>query len=311
MRTTGVPALEGLQLPLIAAPMTGVSSAELVVAACAQGIVGSFPTHNAHDADQLDAWLTRIRQDLANVMSPGPIAPNLIVHPTNRRLAADLDCLRAHSVELVITSVGSPAAVVGPLHEAGCAVLADVASLRQARRAAEAGVDGLVLLSAGAGGQTGHANPLAFVRAVRDFFEGVVVLAGGIADGQALWAAEVLGADLGYAGTAFIATKESLASAEYQEAVVTSTLDDVRLSDAVSGLPASILAQWLDAREAAPVEKGDFREDRLIANQDLWSAGHGVTQVRELTTVAGVVTRLRAEYDDARQRTASYPVLAR
>jgi nitronate monooxygenase len=300
MTTPAVATLRGLRLPMIAAPMTGVSSAALVTAACAEGVVGSFPTHNARSVDELDDWLTSIANGLRGVADAGPVAPNLVVHPTNRRLHADVECLRGHGVEVVITSVGSPAAVVPALHESGCAVLADVATLRQAHRAAEAGVDGLVLLTAGAGGQTGHANPFAFVRAVRAFYDGVVVLAGGIADGQALWAAQVLGADLGYVGTPFIATRESLASAAYQQAVVEATLDDVRLSDAVSGLPASILGQWLDARDADPVVTGDFQEERLVANPDVWSAGHGVTQVLQVSSAAEVVAGIRSGYDAAR-----------
>jgi len=284
--------------------MTGVSGPELVRAACAEGIVGSFPTHNARDVAELDAWLTDIDRGLADVAEPGPIAPNLVVHPTNRRLQADLDCVLAHGAPMVITSVGSPAAVVPALHEGGCAVLADVATLRQARKATEAGVDGLVLLTAGAGGQTGHANPFAFVRAVREFFTGTIVLAGGIADGRALWAAQVLGADLGYAGTSFIATRESLASPAYQQALVAATLDDVRLSAEVSGLPASVLAQWLEQREEAPVAAGDFQEDRLTAAPDVWSAGHGVTSVRAIATVAEVVDRFGDEYGRARKESA-------
>ncbi|WP_110207812.1 NAD(P)H-dependent flavin oxidoreductase [Nocardioides daejeonensis] len=298
--TTFADDLDRLRIPLIAAPMTGVSSPELVMEACAAGVVGSFPTHNARDVAELDAWLTRVKGGLAPYPEAGPIAPNLVVHGTNRRLAADLDCVLKHGVRVVITSVGSPAAVVPDLHAAGCAVLADVATLRQAHRAAEAGVDGLVLLTAGAGGQTGHANPFAFVSAVREFFAGVVVLAGGLSDGRALCAARVLGADLGYAGTPFIATRESLASPDYQQALVEASLDDVRLSDAVSGLPASILAGWLEAQAAEPVTAGDFREDRLVANPDVWSAGHGVTRVRGISTVADVIDLLAAEYQSAR-----------
>ncbi|GAA3523977.1 NAD(P)H-dependent flavin oxidoreductase [Nocardioides daeguensis] len=300
MTTASLDILRSLPLPMIAAPMTGVSSPALVVAACAEGVVGSFPTHNAGSVDELDDWLSGMSDRLVGVPGAAPVAPNLVVHPSNRRLEADLACLRRHQVRVVITSVGSPAAVVPALHEAGCAVLADVATLRQAHRAAQAGVDGLVLLTAGAGGQTGHANPFAFVRAVREFFDGVVVLAGGIADGRALWAAQVLGADLGYVGTPFIATCESVASDDYRAALVAATLDDVRLSDAVSGLPASILAQWLDARADAPVTAGDFQEERLVANPDVWSAGHAVTQVREVSSVAEVVARIRAGYQAAR-----------
>jgi nitronate monooxygenase len=290
-----------LSLPLIAAPMTGVSGPDLMVAACRNGVIGSFPTHNAGTVDELDAWLHRIAAGLAPYDAPAPLAPNLVVHPTNTRLEADLDRLVAHGTELVITSVGSPAPVVGRLHDSGCQVLADVATLRQADKAIAAGVDGLVLLSAGAGGQTGHANPFAFVRAVRDRFAGTIVLAGGIADGVALYAAQALGADLAYMGTPFIATAESLASAEYRSALVSSTMDDVRLSDEVAGLPASLLAGWLEARTASKAVAGEFRQDRLTADPSVWSAGHGVTLVREVRAVDDLVAQVRHEFDGARQ----------
>lgn len=288
-------------LPLIAAPMTGVSGPDLVAAACRNGVVGSFPTHNAGSAGELDAWLGSLMEQLPRVGGVAPVAPNLVVHPSNARLEDDVDLLVAHGVELVITSVGSPAPVVGRLHDAGCAVLADVASLRQAEKAIALGVDGLVLLTAGAGGQTGQANPFAFVRAVREIFDGVVVAAGGISDGRSVFAAEVLGADLAYMGTQFIATTESLASSEYREALVRSTMDDVRLTSEVSGLPASLLAEWLDQREAVAVSAGDFQEERLTANPDMWSAGHSVSGVRDVPDVATLVARVRAQYAQARE----------
>jgi nitronate monooxygenase len=291
-----------LSLPVIAAPMTGVSGPDLVAAACRNGIIGSFPTHNAASTGELDGWLDQIFTALAArgpVTAAAPVAPNLVVHPTNARLADDLARLIEHGVELVITSVGSPARVVPRLHAAGCAVFADVATLHQARKAVAAGVDGLVLLTAGAGGQTGSANPFAFVRAVRDTFDGTVVLAGGIADGVSLFAAQVLGADLAYMGTRFIATKESLASSEYRSAVVASTLDDVRLTDEVGGLPASLLAQWLDDRSGGPVAAGDFRQDRLVADPNVWSAGHSVSAVRDVPDVDTLVDRIRVQYEMA------------
>lgn len=297
-----------LSLPLIAAPMTGVSGIELVVAACRNGVIGSFPTHNAGTVDELDRWLGTMADDLRDAPSAAPVAPNLVVHPTNARLADDLGRITAHGTELVITSVGSPADVVGPLHAAGCRVYADVATQRQAEKAIAAGVDGLVLLSAGAGGQTGKANPFAFVRIVRDLFDGTIVLAGGIVDGVALYAAQVLGADLAYMGTPFIATRESLASQEYRQALVDATMDDVRLSDAVGGLPASLLGSWLDRREAAPVRPGDFQQDRLVADQAVWSAGHGVSAVVDIPDVTTLVRRVSAQYDDARSAVRTIPV---
>ena len=289
-----------LSLPLVAAPMTGVSGPHLVVAACRNGVIGSFPTHNAATVDDLGGWLS----DMASALGPGaaPIAPNLVVHPTNARLDRDLEVLVEHGIELVITSVGSPAPVMERLHAAGCRVYADVATMRQAEKAIAVGVDGLVLLSAGAGGQTGQANPFAFVRAVRDRFDGTLVLAGGISDGTALYAAEVLGADLSYMGTRFIATQESLASSDYRDALVSASMDDVKLSDEVGGLPASLLGGWLEQRRASKqaVSAGDFRTDRLVADPSVWSAGHSVSGVTDVPDVDTLVARIRREYDDAR-----------
>ena len=210
-----------LRLPLIAAPMFLVSGVELVAAACAHGVVGAFPTVNCRSPEQLDTWLTDIAARLSRDRdrtgrASAPVCPNLIVHRSNPRLAQDLAVLLRHRPEIVITSVGSPAPVLKPLQDAGALVFADVASIRHAERAVEAGADGLVLLTAGAGGQTGWLNPFAFVRAVRAFFDGPLVLAGGISDGHALHAAEALGCDLGYMGTRFIATRESLADRPLQ-----------------------------------------------------------------------------------------------
>jgi len=291
-----------LSLPLIAAPMTGVSGPGLVVAACRNGVIGSFPTHNAPSSRDLDRWLVEMSAELRAQPSSAPMAPNLVVHPTNGRLDADLDLLITHGIELVITSVGSPAPVMSRLKDAGCRVFADVATLRQAQKAIDVGVDGVVLLSAGAGGQTGQANPFAFVRAVRERFDGTIVVAGGISDGTALFAAEVLGADLAYMGTQFIATEESLASAEYRRALVSSTMDDVRLSDEVGGLPASLLREWLDNRRngSSPVAAGDFRQERLVADPAVWSAGHSVSGVRDVPDVDTLVDRIRRQYDAAR-----------
>jgi nitronate monooxygenase len=213
-----------LTLPLIAAPMTAVSTPALAAAACRNGVIGSFPSHNASTAGELAAWLRAIDENLEPTRrsggSPAPLAVNIVMHPSNRRRQADLDCALAHRVELLIASVGNPAALVEPAHAAGCLVFADVATMRHVDRALAAGVDGLVLLTAGAGGQTGWLNPLAFLRAVRQHYDGTVVLAGGIADGSSLWAAQTAGADLAYMGTKFIATTESGAPDGYRQAIV-------------------------------------------------------------------------------------------
>ncbi|MCV7154899.1 NAD(P)H-dependent flavin oxidoreductase [Mycolicibacterium pyrenivorans] len=282
--------------------MTAVSSPELVIAACRSGVIGSFPTHNAATERELDAWLHRMTADSG--ATAAPIAPNLVVHRSNARRDSDLAVLLRHRVEMVITSVGSPEPVIGPLHDAGAQVFADVASLEHARRAIDAGADGLVLLTAGAGGQTGWANPFAFVRAVRERFDGPVVLAGGISDGRAILAAQVLGADLVYLGTRFIATHQSAADDAYRSALVTATLDDVRLSDRVGGIPASLLSSWLDAQRAtqgadAPPQDG-FAQDRLLANRGAWSAGHSVSGVHDVVGVEELVDELVADYTVAR-----------
>lgn len=282
--------------------MTSVSTPDLVRAACRCGVIGSFPTHNADTPGELADWLRTITSDLKP--NSAPVAPNLVVHRSNPRRAADLSVLIRHGVELVITSVGSPAPVVGPLHDAGARVFADVASLDQASRAIAAGVDGLVLLAAGAGGQTGWANPFAFVRAVRERFDGILVLAGGVADGQAILAAQVLGADLVYLGTKFIATRQSGASDDYRRALVSATLDDVRLSDRVGGIPASLLACWLDAQESpgADTPTKGFAQDQLLANRNAWSAGHSVSGVHEILDVDELIDELTADYRGACER---------
>lgn len=287
-----------LRLPAVAAPMTGVSTPELVISACRLGVIGAFPTHNAGSVQALDQWLHRMGGELD--ADAAPIAPNLVVHRSNARVEADLAVLVRHGVELVITSVGSPAPVIGPLHDIGAQVFADIASLQHAWRALDAGADGLILLTAGAGGQTGWANPFAFVRAVRERFDGPVVLAGGVSDGRAILAAEVLGADLVYLGTKFIATHQSGATADYRAAVVDSTLDDVRLSDRIGGIPASLLASWLDGQDPGDGSDGGFAQDRLLANQAAWSAGHSVSGVHGVTDADAVIGTLVEEYRQAR-----------
>ncbi|MDN5917211.1 MAG: nitronate monooxygenase [Pseudonocardia sp.] len=283
-------AVDRLSVPLIVAPMTGVSGVNLVAAACRAGVVGSFPTHNAGSPVELDDWLHRIAAARPPAGQWGLVAPNLVVHRSNPRLDDDVEVLARHRVELVIASVGSPASIVEPLHAAGTQVLADVASLRHVDRALEAGADGLVLLGAGAGGQTGWANPFAFVRAVRERFAGPIVLAGGIGDGWALHAARVLGADLGYLGTRFIASAESLASDAYRSALVSATMDDVHLTAGAGGLPASLL-------EGSPSSSGGgFSQAGLLAAGEVWSAGHCVSGVHRVEPAAEIISRVEREY---------------
>lgn len=292
-----------LAVPAIAAPMTAVSGPDLVIGACRTGVIGAFPTHNAPSTEALDDWLRRITVEATPTSAP--VAANLVVHRSNRRLSADLESLQRHGIELVITSVGSPEQVVAPLHDAGAQVYADVASMTHARRALDAGVDGLVLLTAGAGGQTGWANPFAFVRAVRQHYDGPLVLAGGITDGRSILAAEALGVDLVYLGTRFIATRESMADNAYRQALVDSSLDDVRLSTRVGGIPASLLASWLDRADQGESQSAastaGFDQDQLLSNSTAWSAGHSVSGVSTVTSVADLVATLVGQYEDARR----------
>ena len=304
-----------LSLPLIAAPMFLVSGVDLVVAACRNGVIGAFPTVNCRSPEQLDAWLGEIAERLrrhSGGKRAAPVCPNLIVHRSNARLEQDLAVLLRHKPEIVITSVGSPAPVLKPLHEAGALVLADVASIRHAERAAEAGADGLVLLTAGAGGQTGWLNPFAFVRAVRAFYDGIIVLAGGISDGHALHAAEVLGCDLGYMGTKFIATRESMADERHKQMLVDSSADDILLTTAFTGLQTSMLkpsivAAGLDpddlpARGAIDIGKDidvTARENRPKRWRDIWSGGHSTSGVTGVMAVDDLVKRTAAEYRKA------------
>ena len=308
-----------LRLPLIAAPMFLVSGPALVKAACRAGVIGAFPTANCRTVEELDAWLSDIAADAARAAdetgrAPAPFCPNLIVHRSNPRVADDLAAVLRHRAEIVITSVGSPEPVMKPLKDAGCLVLADVASVRHAEKAVAAGVDGLVLLTAGAGGQTGWANPFAFVRAVRAFWPGLVVMAGGMADGHAVAAAETLGCDLAYMGTKFIATRESLAKDGYKDMLVRSRLDDVLLTRAFTGLETnmlrpSIVAAGLDpdnlpVRGAIDIAKDINAAEREKPNarrwKDIWSAGHAVSGVADVPSVADLVARTEAEYRAAR-----------
>lgn len=301
-----------VRLPVIAAPMLRVSGPELVAAACDSGVIGSFPTANARSAAELDEWLSRI--ELACSPGAAPCAANLIVR--SPRFAADLDVLVRHRTEVVITSVGSPAEAVEPLHEVGAVVLADVATLRHAERAVQAGADGLVLLTAGAGGQTGWMNPFAFVRAVRSFFDGPLVLSGGVSDGHALAAARVLGCDLGYMGTPFLATTESRAELAHKQMVVDATLDDVLLTRAFTGLPSSMLIPSIHAAGLDPTDLDETvtpaQASQLYGSggagptrwSQVWSAGHSVSGVREVVAVAELVDRLAGEYAHAIQHSS-------
>ena len=299
-----------LRLPVIAAPMFLVSGVELVLAQCKAGIVGSFPSLNARPAEALDDWLTRIRDGLAAARDPAPFAVNLIVNKSNERLPHDLAACVSHRVPIVITSLSPPGEVVAAVHAYGGLVFHDVITLRHARKALDSGVDGLILVAGGAGGHAGRLNPFAFLAEVRLMFDGPIVLAGGITSGDAVLAAEALGADFAYVGTRFIATAEANAPAAYKQMIVDSQAADVVYTDTPSGihgnyLAASLSAAGLDPDNLPPPEApGSYKssERRAKAWRDLWSAGQGVGNIADVPSVADCVARLAHEYGAALRR---------
>ncbi|MFW5966438.1 MAG: NAD(P)H-dependent flavin oxidoreductase [Persicimonas sp.] len=303
------------RLPAIAAPMFLVSGPELVTAACKAGIVGSFPTPNAREIETLDAWMSRINEELEAAREANPdalIAPwaaNMVVHPTYERREAEIELICKHQPEMVITALGNPAPLVEPVHDYGGIVFADVNSLKFARKAAQTGVDGLILVSAGAGGHTGEIAGFAFLEQVREFFDGYIVLAGGISSGRAIRAAQTLGADLAYMGTRFIATEESMAVEGHKQMCVEATLEDVITTDAITGVDANMLVpsleqNGLDPEKLQSKEEIDFENPhgRSKAWKDIWSAGQGVGMSRQVEPVADIVEQLAAEYADAVRR---------
>ncbi len=295
-----------LRLPVVAAPMMLVSGPDLVIAAGRAGILGAFPALNARTTAQLKDWLERID----GTLNGRPYAVNLIVQgPGAPRFVDDLAMIEATKPPVVITSVGDPSMAAERIHAFGGLVFHDVATLRHARKAIEAGVDGLILLTAGAGGHTGTANPFAFVSQVRAFWDGPLLLAGGIADGSGVAAARALGADLVYMGTRFIASEESMAAPEYKDLLVSQTMADVVLTDRISGLAAtflrgSIVRAGLDP-DALPERLDVFKPnlpEGIKAWRDVWSGGHGVGSITDIPPVAEIVDRLAAEYEAAKRR---------
>ena len=298
-----------LTLPLICAPMFLVSGPDLVIAACRNGVIGSFPAPNARPLEVLEAWLARIAGELGAAAAADPaarIAPwslNLVVHSSYDRLPAELELVRRHRPPIVITALGNPARVIDTVHAYGGLVFADVGSIAMARKAAQAGVDGLILVSAGAGGHTGSIAPFVFVQAVRQFFDGIVALAGGVCSGAAIRATEVAGADLADIGTLFIAARESLAADDYRQMVVDAAVDDLVLTKAFTGASAyylreSIVRSGLDPDNLSGKTAMDWSKSdtQLKAWKDIWSAGQSVAAVQRVEGADEIIARLRAEY---------------
>jgi nitronate monooxygenase len=289
-----------LRLPVIQAPMFLASGPAMVIAACRAGIVGSFPTQNVRTDEELEAWLAQIDAACGERSACAPYAVNVIVHGSYPRRDNDLAAVLKYKPRLVVTALGSPRSVVDEIHSYGGLVLADVISVKFARKALDAGVDGLVLVASGAGGHTGPVAGFAFVEEVRRFYDGPIVLGGGIGSGRAVRAAEVLGADFAYLGTRFLATEESMVTTAQKQMVVDAGAEDIVCSASFTGVKANWLRQsivnyGLDP-DHLPEGEIDFSRQDLKRWRDLWSAGQGVAAVDRICPLADVVAQLEREY---------------
>ncbi|WP_028103345.1 NAD(P)H-dependent flavin oxidoreductase [Pseudoduganella violaceinigra] len=308
--------LQDLSLPVIASPMFIASGPALVAAQCKAGIVGSFPALNARPKELLDTWLTDLQAELAayQAVNPGarvgPIAVNQIVHQSNERLEHDVDVCVRHKVPIIISSLRAPPVeMLDAIHSYGGIVLHDVISLRHAQKALEAGVDGLVLVASGAGGHAGTLSPFALVGEVRRIFDGPIALSGSIATGDAILAAQAMGADFAYIGSRFLATQESNVTEEYRKAIIESSAADVVYTNLFTGvhgnyLKKSILAAGLDPENLPVSDKSKMSFDSGTAKawRDIWGAGQGVGMMHDAPTTAELLERLKTEYNAARAR---------
>lgn len=312
-------ALRHLSLPVIGAPMFIASGPALVAAQCKAGIVGAFPALNARPVELLDGWLTEIENELAAwkethpSAAVGPIAVNQIVHQSNDRLAHDVAVCVRHRVPIIISSLRAPPReMLDAIHGYGGIVLHDVISIRHAEKALEAGVDGLILVCAGAGGHAGTLSPFALVGEARRLFSGPLVLSGAIATGDAVLAAQAMGADLAYIGTRWLATQEANVAPAYRDALIASVASDVVYTNLFTGvhgnyLRASIVNAGLDPDDLPVADKskmnfGSGGESKAKAWRDIWGAGQGVGLIDDAPGAAEVVQRLKAEYEAARVR---------
>ncbi|SDG69986.1 NAD(P)H-dependent flavin oxidoreductase [Roseospirillum parvum] len=290
---------KNLRLPVIAAPMFLASDPGLVTACRKAGVIGTFPALNQRSSAGLDAWLKEI--DAAAGPGDAAYGVNLIVHKSNPRLEEDLEICAAHKVPLIITSLGAAHKVTDRVHDWGGIVLHDVINRRHAEKALEAGVDGLILVGAGAGGHGGFLNPFALMAEIRPLFDGPLILAGAISTGAQIAAARVLGADAAYLGTRFLATAECAIRDDYKQAILTARAADIVTTAAVSGIPGNFLKPSLDAAGIDPraeTKNLDMTEE-VKAWRDIWSAGHGVGSITDCPPVAELIQRLATEYQNA------------
>ncbi|MBL8430228.1 MAG: nitronate monooxygenase [Dechloromonas sp.] len=304
-----------LALPVICAPMFIVSNPDLVIAQCKAGLIGSFPALNARPMEVLDDWLTRIKAELAVDPNAAPFAVNQIIHPSNERLEHDMALCVKHEVPLIITSLSAPTQIVPPVHAYGGKVFHDVISVRHAEKALEAGVDGLILVCAGAGGHAGMLSPFALVGEIRKFYDGPIALSGAITNGSAILAAQAMGADFAYIGTRFIATAEAHALDAYKQAIVDSAAVDVVYTPYFTGvhgnyLKKSIVAAGLDPANLPEKDKTSMNFGGATAAKawkDIWGAGQGVGTIDDVMPTADLAARLKQEYKAAKAALCSNP----
>jgi len=307
--------LQRLALPVIGSPLFIISNPDLVIAQCKAGIVGSFPSLNARPAHVLDEWLTRISGELGehNAKHPdrpaAPFAVNQIVHRSNGRLSADIELCVKHRVPILITSLGARPEVNEAAHSYGGIVLHDVISNAFAHKAIEKGADGLIAVAAGAGGHAGTISPFALIQEIRAWFDGPLVLSGAIATAGAILAAQAMGADLAYIGSAFIATEEANAAQAYKEMIVASESADIVYTNLITGVHGNYLKPSLvragldpDNLPESDVSKMNFGDNRVRAWKDIWGAGQGIGTVHAVVPAAELIARLGREYQAARAR---------
>ena len=314
------PVLQRLSLPVIGAPLFIVSNPKLVIAQCTSGIVGSMPALNARPASQLEEWLAEITEtlaawDRANPQAPAaPFAVNQIVHKSNDRLEHDMEMVVKYKVPIIITSLGARVDVNEAVHSYGGIVLHDIINNMFARKAIEKGADGLIAVAAGAGGHAGVKSPFALVQEIRQWFDGPIALSGSIATGGAVLAAQAMGADFAYIGTAFIATEEARASEDYKQAIVDGTSDDIVYSSLFTGVHGNYLAPSIvkAGMDPANLPEGDVKTmnfgggdgSKAKAWKDIWGSGQGIGAVTEVASAAAFIEKLKREYQEARQRLA-------
>jgi len=306
---------KGLALPVICAPMFIVSNPDLVIAQCKGGLIGSFPALNARPKEALDEWLGRIKAALADDPNAAPFAVNQIIHQSNERLEHDMALCVQHEVPLIITSLRAPNEIVPHVHAYGGQVFHDVISVRHAEKALEAGVDGLILVCAGAGGHAGMLSPFALVGEIRKFYDGPLALSGAITNGSAVLAAQAMGADFAYVGTRFIATREGNAVEGYKQAIVDSAAVDVVYTPFFTGvhgnyLKKSIVASGLDPENLPDKDKTSMNFGSAVAAKawkDIWGAGQGVGTIDDVPSTAELIGRMKEEYRTAKAALCSNP----